>query len=184
MIAYERLLPLCWILLLCQVALVGCGDRDKVEPYQIDKLRVLAIRASAPEVTTDEPLVVDALVVGAEGEVTYEWRLCPFAGPGFLGFPCFSDDIPEEVKGQRLQHIIALQEQISLEVNQKMVGQTVTVLVEGPSKRKNDQGQRNNYGRSQHGKVVVFPQDAAPNNLVQVQVERTTSHTLFGNLIN
>ena len=95
-----------------------------------------------------------------------------------------ADDIPEEVKGQRLQHIIALQEQISLEVNQKMVGQTVTVLVEGPSKRKNDQGQRNNYGRSQHGKVVVFPQDAAPNNLVQVQVERTTSHTLFGNLIN
>jgi len=94
-----------------------------------------------------------------------------------------ADDVPEEVKGQRLQHIIAMQEKISLEVNQEMIGQTVSVLVQGPSKRKNEQGLANNYGRSQHGKVVIFPQDAEPNSIAQVQIERTTSHTLFGDVV-
>ena len=92
------------------------------------------------------------------------------------------DDVAEEVKGERLQRIIALQETISLEVNQKMAGRTVPVLVEGPSKRQNDQGS-NNYGRSPHGKVTIFPQHAAPNSIVEVQVERTTSHTLFGDAV-
>ncbi|NKB70269.1 MAG: tRNA (N6-isopentenyl adenosine(37)-C2)-methylthiotransferase MiaB [Candidatus Latescibacteria bacterium] len=93
------------------------------------------------------------------------------------------DDIPEEIKQQRLQHIIKLQERISLEVNQTWIGRTVEVLVEGPSKRKGPNG-ANNYGRSPQGKVVVFPQDAAANTRVQIKVERTTSHTLFGDRVD
>jgi tRNA-2-methylthio-N6-dimethylallyladenosine synthase len=93
-----------------------------------------------------------------------------------------ADDVPEEIKKQRLQRIINLQERISYEINQNVVGKQVKVLVEGPSKRQTDQG-RNNFGRSAQGKVVVFPQDATPNTLVQVQITRATSHTLFGDQI-
>ena len=94
-----------------------------------------------------------------------------------------ADDIPEAIKKQRLQHIIDLQEGISFEVNQTWVGRTVEVLVEGPSKRRGPDG-ANNYGRSPQGKVVVFPQAAAPNTLVQVHIERGTSHTLFGDRVD
>ena len=46
------------------------------------------------------------------------------------------DDVPEAVKGERLQHIIALQEGISRQTNQQQVGRTVEVLVEArPSGR-------------------------------------------------
>ncbi len=93
-----------------------------------------------------------------------------------------ADDVPEEVKSERLQRIIKLQEKISWEVNQQMVGKKVEVLVEGPSKRQTSQG-RSNYGRSQQGKTVVFPQEAVANTLVGVRVERATSHTLFGALL-
>ena len=42
------------------------------------------------------PIQFDALVVAGTGELTYSWRLCPFAGPSQLGFPCLADQIPEE----------------------------------------------------------------------------------------
>mgnify|MGYP002035422565 CR=1 FL=1 len=88
------------------------------------------------------------------------------------------DDVPEEVKKQRLQRLIALQEAISLEINQETIGGRVEVLVEGPSKRSD-----NNYGRSRQGKVVVFPQKAERNSLVYVDIGEASSHTLYGNLV-
>ena len=94
-----------------------------------------------------------------------------------------ADDVPEEAKAERLQHIIELQERISHQINQDMVGQQVEVLVEGPSKRQADQG-CTHYGRSEQGKVVVFPQEAAFNSLVAARIEKATSHTLFGNLVD
>ena len=93
------------------------------------------------------------------------------------------DDVPEEVKSERLQHIIKLQENISWEVNQEQVGRKVEVLVEGPSKRRTAHG-ISNYGRSRQGKTVVFPQEAAANSFVEVCVERATSHTLFGDILH
>ena len=93
------------------------------------------------------------------------------------------DDVPEEVKSERLQQIIKLQENISWEVNQEQVGRKVEVLVEGPSKRRTAHG-ISNYGRSRQGKTVVFPQEAAANSFVEVCVERATSHTLFGDILH
>ena len=90
-----------------------------------------------------------------------------------------SDDVPESVKGERLQEVIQLQEQISYEINQRRIGVTEKVLVEGPSKRQ-DGETRNMFGRSLQGKTVIFPEFAEPNSLVDVTVHRTTSHTLFG----
>ena len=94
------------------------------------------------------------------------------------------DDVPEAVKGERLQHIIALQEGISRQINQRQAGRTVEVLVEGPSKRPAADGQPRYYGRTPQGKTAIFSQPAASNELVSVHIARTTSHTLFGDRID
>jgi tRNA-2-methylthio-N6-dimethylallyladenosine synthase len=92
------------------------------------------------------------------------------------------DDIPEEVKGERLQRIIQLQEQISLEVNQSLVGQTVHVLAEGPAKRPGKDGPRY-YGRTDTGKNVIFRRETPANSLIDICVDRATAHTLYGDIV-
>jgi tRNA-2-methylthio-N6-dimethylallyladenosine synthase len=94
------------------------------------------------------------------------------------------DDIPEEVKGKRLQQVIKLQEGISRELNQKWVGRNVEALVEGPSKRPAEDGKPRYYGRTRQGKTVIFEEETAANEIVSIAVERTTSHTLFGSLLS
>lgn len=67
-----------------------------------------------------------------------------------------TDDVPENVKTARLTQIIELQNELSLESNRRDVGRTFEVLVEGVSKRRDDQL----FGRTSQNKVVVF--DRAP----------------------
>ncbi len=104
--------------------------------------------------------------------------------PGTAAHRGIPDDVPEEVKGERLQEVIRLQERISGEINEAAVGRTVEVLVEGPSRRSGKSGIPSNYGRSLQGKTVVFPEAADPNSLVEVRVDRVTSHTLYGTRID
>ncbi|GBD86822.1 (Dimethylallyl)adenosine tRNA methylthiotransferase MiaB [bacterium BMS3Abin03] len=89
------------------------------------------------------------------------------------------DDVPEEVKTKRLQEIIDLQQQISYEINQELIGTEETVLVEGKS-RKSD-----NFfaGRTDSNKVVIFPVDDKINDgdYVKVKINKATQATLFGN---
>jgi tRNA-2-methylthio-N6-dimethylallyladenosine synthase len=92
-----------------------------------------------------------------------------------------ADDVPEPLKIARLEQIIALQERISKEINEAQLGQVVDVMVEGESKRSRSEDPRH-YGRTEGGKVVVFPQPATPGELVRIQIRDATSHTLFGDL--
>ncbi len=91
------------------------------------------------------------------------------------------DDVPEEVKLRRLQEIIELQQQISYEKNQELIGTTEEILVEGPSKRNPNEWQ----GRTDGNKVAIFPYDGTmrPGDLIQVRIVRATSATLFGELL-
>jgi len=93
------------------------------------------------------------------------------------------DDVPSETKAERLEQVIGLQERISLEVNREQVGHTVEVLVEGKSKRPSSTGASTWYGRSRHGKIVVFPQPATANHFTRAQVHDATAHTLYGELV-
>ena len=93
------------------------------------------------------------------------------------------DDVPDEVKAERLQGIIELQEGISRQINETMIGREVEVLVEGRSRRKGRDGRPTWFGRSAQGKVTVFPQEAPANRLVRAAVEGSTSHTLYGRLL-
>jgi tRNA-2-methylthio-N6-dimethylallyladenosine synthase len=103
--------------------------------------------------------------------------------PGTAAHRGIPDDVQEQVKAERLQEVIRLQERISGEINEAAVGRTVEVLVEGPSRRSAKSGTPSNYGRSPQGKTVVFPEAAEPNSLIEVRVDRVTSHTLYGTRI-
>jgi tRNA-2-methylthio-N6-dimethylallyladenosine synthase len=100
--------------------------------------------------------------------------------PGTLAAKKYKDDIPEEVKQRRLQEIVALHRKHSLESNQRDVGKTFEVLVEGVSQKNENQL----YGRNTQNKVIVFPkQDAKLATYRMVKVVNCTSGTLIGELI-
>lgn len=98
--------------------------------------------------------------------------------PGTFASKHLPDNISEEVKGRRLQEIIELQNELSLESNRRDVGQEFEILVEGRSRRREDQL----FGRTSQNKVVVF--DAAEGisvgDYVQVRVTDCTPATLLG----
>ena len=99
---------------------------------------------------------------------------------GSIASKRFRDDVPEEVKSRRLTEIIQLQERISLEKNLRFVGKVVEVLVEGRSKK----GENDLFGKTDDFRTTVFPNDgSSPGDLVKVRVKRVTSHTLIGEAV-
>jgi len=100
--------------------------------------------------------------------------------PGTFASKHLPDDVPEEVKIDRLNRMIALQNELSLESNLRDVGREFEVLVEGRSKRSADEL----FGRTSQNKVVVFPRGGAkPGDFVRVRVGSATSATLRGVLV-
>ena len=102
--------------------------------------------------------------------------------PGTFAHRHYTDDIPEAEKTRRLNEIIALQTELSLACNQKYVGRTVEVLVEGVSEKRG----RQYIGRNPQNKVVLFePTEAVvrPGDYMQVRVTRCSAVTLLGELV-
>ena len=90
------------------------------------------------------------------------------------------DDVPEEVKLRRLQEMIDLQMELSLESNKKDIGKEFEVLVEGYSKRSREQLS----GRTSQNKVVLFDnQGQKVGDLVRVRIKDASAITLFGDII-
>ena len=99
--------------------------------------------------------------------------------PGTYAQKHLPDNIPEEEKVRRLNEIISLQNQLSLESNQREIGKTVEVLVEGFSKRSHD----DMYGRTDQYKTVVFPRtDQKVGDFVQVRILSASAATLRGEI--
>lgn len=97
--------------------------------------------------------------------------------PGTYAAKHLEDNVPEEVKVRRLTEMIDLQNQLSLESNQRDIGTVVEVLVEGFSKRSREQL----FGRTQQNKVVVFDkQGYRVGQFVDIVIESATSATLIG----
>jgi tRNA-2-methylthio-N6-dimethylallyladenosine synthase len=89
----------------------------------------------------------------------------------------WAETVSEEEKGRRLAHLIELQQRISAERNDAMVGREVEVLVEGRGRRSAEQL----FGKSAEFKDVVFPDDATPlGALRRVRVIGATTQTLIG----
>ena len=97
--------------------------------------------------------------------------------PGTHASKHLPDDIPEEVKIRRLNEIIALQNRLSAEANERCVGKTYEVLVEGVSKRSTDQL----FGRTEQNRVVVFDRGQHRiGDFVNVRITGCSSATLKG----
>ena len=92
-----------------------------------------------------------------------------------------NDDVSEEVKSKRLQEIIDIQQQISFEKNQELIGKEEIIIVEGFSKKSNDFV----FGRTDSNKVVILPiNDKIKNSdYIKVKINRATSGTLFGDYL-
>ncbi|WP_246068342.1 tRNA (N6-isopentenyl adenosine(37)-C2)-methylthiotransferase MiaB [Fodinibius sediminis] len=92
----------------------------------------------------------------------------------------YEDDVPEKVKKRRLSEIIEQQMNIQEELNKKEIGRRHLVLVEGPSKRSDEQL----CGRTDTNKMVVFDrEDYAKGEYVEVVITDCTSATLMGDPI-
>ena len=97
--------------------------------------------------------------------------------PGTPAAKKLTDDISPEVKQRRLAEIIDVQQRISMERNQKLVGTVQRVLAEGFSKRSDD----DLSGRSDQNKVVIFPKENfKKGDYVNVLITDSTSATLRG----
>lgn len=100
--------------------------------------------------------------------------------PGTYASKHLPDDIDEQTKIRRLNEIIALQQQLSLESNLREVGNTVEVLVEGFAKRSKEQM----FGRTSQYKTVVFPRQGRHiGELIKVRILSATAATLLGEAV-
>jgi tRNA-2-methylthio-N6-dimethylallyladenosine synthase len=100
--------------------------------------------------------------------------------PGTLAAKKYEDDIPLLIKKRRLQEIINKQQAISLERNKRDIGKTFNVLIEGTSKRSNEDLQ----GRNTANKVVIFKDKGfQKGQYIEVKIHNCSTATLFGDAI-
>lgn len=100
--------------------------------------------------------------------------------PGTLASKHMPDNVPEEVKIDRLNRMIALQNELSADSNRRDVGHVFEVLVEGVSKRSTEQW----VGRTSQNKTAVFPRgDFRVGDTIKVRVTGSSSATLICELV-
>ena len=151
-------------------------NRKYTRQWYLD--RVAAIRSAIPDcaITTD-------MFTGFHGETEDDFQLTLSLmrevgfdsafmfkyseRPGTLAARTMPDNVPEEVKIDRLNRMIALQGQLSLASNRRDIGKSFEVLVEGVSKRSKEQM----VGRTSQNKTVVFDiTDATQATLIGRQI--------------
>jgi tRNA-2-methylthio-N6-dimethylallyladenosine synthase len=127
------------------------------------------------ETDEDHRMTIELLKeIGCDGAFTFKYSPRENTKAWHMG-----DDVPDSVKVERLNEIIDVQREISVKRNEKMVGHTVEVLVEGESKK----SPSDHCGRTDTNKMVVFQRNgSAIGEYRQVKVERANSATLFGSL--
>jgi tRNA-2-methylthio-N6-dimethylallyladenosine synthase len=151
----------------------------------IDKTRQLIpgvsfstdIIAGFPTETIEDHLMTIDVMQKVRYDGAYMFKYSPREGTKAFNM---GDDVPDEIKGKRLNEIIELQQKISFEINQAHIGTEEIVLVEGFSKKSN----QHFSGRTDSNKVVVFPNndEIKPGDYVKVKINSATSGTLIGEL--
>jgi tRNA-2-methylthio-N6-dimethylallyladenosine synthase len=98
--------------------------------------------------------------------------------PGTLAARKYPDDVPHDVKKRRLQEIVDKQSEVSLRHNLADIGKTFKVLIEGNSKKSDNDFK----GRNSQNKMIVFPKvdNLKPGDYIWVKVTGATSATLMG----
>jgi tRNA-2-methylthio-N6-dimethylallyladenosine synthase len=123
----------------------------------------------------------DTISIMKEANYDYSYMYFYSERPGTLAAKRYEDDIPEEVKKRRLQEIVDVQWVLSNESNKRDVGKTFEVLIEGNSKKSDQEW----MGRNSQNKVIVFAKDnhnLKKGDYVNVLVTDFTKGTLLGKL--
>lgn len=164
-------------------------NRKYTREWYLD--RIAAIRRILPDATIgtdvfcgfhDETLEDHADTLSLMREVGFDtaFMFKYSERPGTFAQKHLPDNVPEEEKVRRLNEIIDLQSQLSLESNLREIGKTVEVLVEGFSKRSHD----DMYGRTSQYKTVVFPRNGRHiGETVHVLVKEASAATLKGEIV-
>jgi len=161
-------------------------NRNYTREWYMDKVRM--IRDILPDCgiscdiisgfcteTEEEHAETLSLMEWAQFDFSYMYKYSE--RPGTLAARKYADDIPEDVKLRRLQEIIALQNRISRDKNQQYIGKEVLVLVEGRSRRSDNDW----MGKNDQHIVTIFPKEHyQPGDLVRVKVESASTTTLIG----
>jgi tRNA-2-methylthio-N6-dimethylallyladenosine synthase len=124
----------------------------------------------------------ETLALMEQTEYDFSYMFMYSERPGTLAAKRYEDDVPADVKQNRLAQIVSVQNRLSLESNKKDLGKNFEVLIEGDSKRSNAFW----MGRTSHSKVVVFPKvekELRPGDYVMVNVHDCTQGTLLGKII-
>ena len=132
--------------------------------------------------TEDESDQLDTLAIMEYAKYDYAYMYFYSERPGTLAQRRYKDDVPEEIKKRRLHEVVQMQNKLSLESNLRDMGKTFKILIEGDSK-KSDQDW---VGRSSHGKVFVFPKENYNLNkgdYVMVKANDCTQGTLLGSIV-
>src|SRR5436309_5216017 len=110
----------------------------------------------------------------ARFDQAYTFQYSPRPGTKAAGF---EEQLPKSVVQERFDRLVALQERISLERNQAVVGESVEVLVEGEGRKGRAQG------RTRTNKLVHFDGEWSPGDFVDVRVEGAHPHHLDGTAV-
>ncbi|MGB0136092.1 MAG: tRNA (N6-isopentenyl adenosine(37)-C2)-methylthiotransferase MiaB [Flavobacteriales bacterium] len=153
--------------------------------------RIAAIRRIIPDCAISTDIIAgfcgeteeqhqDTLSLMAEVRYDMAYMFKYSERPRTLAERKFEDDVPEEVKGRRLTEIIELQKECSAERTAALAHGTQRVLIEGVSKKSDDELK----GRNTQNTVVVFPKgDYAPGQYVDVNITGNTAVTLLGEVV-
>ncbi len=164
-------------------------NRKYTREWYLD--RIAAIRRILPEATIgtdvfcgfhDETLEDHAQTLSLMREVGFDtaFMFKYSERPGTFAQKNLPDNISEEEKVRRLNEIITLQNQLSLESNRRDIGKTFEILVEGYSKRSHE----DMYGRTSQYKTVIIPRKGRHiGELVNVRILSCTAATLIGEVI-
>jgi tRNA-2-methylthio-N6-dimethylallyladenosine synthase len=171
--------------------------------YTVEDYREMMARIN--ETLGDKAAVSSDFIVGFCGETDEEYQLtvdlvkeCRFKNsfifkyserPGTKASDHLPDDIPFEIKRERNRHLLGIQNDISEEDNQKFLGSTVSVLVEGPSKKVDvatvEPGTPMQLtGRTHCDRIVVFDgTERLVGNTIPIGIYDATAHTLIGTVV-
>lgn len=164
-------------------------NRKYTREWYLD--RIAAIRRILPEATIgtdvfcgfhDETLEDHAQTLSLMREVRFDtaFMFKYSERPGTFAQKNLPDNISEEEKVRRLNEIIALQNQLSLESNKRDIGKTFEILVEGYSKRSHE----DMYGRTSQYKTVIIPRKGRHiGEFVNVRILSCSAATLIGEVV-
>lgn len=132
--------------------------------------------------TEDEKDHQDTLSIMEYCKYDFSYMFIYSERPGTLAARRYADDVPEDIKKRRLEEIVSMQNKLSLESNQRDIGKSYKVLIEGDSKKNKEEWK----ARNSQNKVVVFPKENytyKKGDFVIVKIADCTQGTLKGNIV-